>query len=85
LKLNLEEHNQILRDPNHRFFKKPKSLALAVFAVYPCHKCNKPFIGGRVSCEIGDEQLAVAEDPNKESKFVCPDCSNVQSCTKHGT
>jgi hypothetical protein len=55
LKLNLEEHSPILRNPNHRFFKKPKSLAMAVFAVYPCYKCKKPFIGGKVSCEVGND------------------------------
>ena len=51
LKLNLSEHNKILKDQSHRFFKKPKSYALAIFAVYPCHKCKQPFIGGKVSCE----------------------------------
>lgn len=85
LKLNLEKYNKILEDKNHRFYKKPKSLAMAIFAVYPCSKCKKPFIGGKVNCEIGQDDPGEAEDPNKESKFVCPDCSNIQKCPKHGS
>jgi E3 ubiquitin-protein ligase MYCBP2 len=85
LKLNLGEHNKILNDKNHRFYKKPKSLAMAIFAVYPCHKCKKPFIGGKVNCEVGQNDQVEAQDPNAESKFICPDCSNIKKCAIHGS
>jgi E3 ubiquitin-protein ligase MYCBP2 len=80
LQVERAEHEEKLADPSHRFYKKAKSYAMAIFAVYECCKCKKPFVGGKVSCE---READVNLDDGAD-KFICQKCANVKKCKKHG-
>jgi RCR-type E3 ubiquitin transferase len=62
------------------FVGNPAGYALTKFAYYLCYKCNRPYFGGGVQCEVPGQ----AFDP---SELVCGSCSHpgeVVTCNKHG-
>ena len=39
-----------LTDKDSEFFGKELEFSLAIYAFFECHKCKKPYFGGRKNC-----------------------------------
>lgn len=85
LQLDLVEYKSKLDNPKDKFYQKPSQLALAIYAIYQCTKCSNPYIGGKVSCNMAEEDVAFANDGTATAnKFICQACSDFEKCNIHG-
>jgi len=85
LKQEGKEKDVILTKKDTKYFNNPKLYAINTYAIYPCFKCQKPFIGGKVSCEReADLNDANNGEAFKPEDYVCQTCSGVTACRFHG-
>jgi E3 ubiquitin-protein ligase MYCBP2 len=85
LKFEGKENDQPMKDKDSKYYNNPTLYAINTYAIYPCFKCSKPFIGGKVSCEreqdLNDQHNGEAFKPED---YICPDCSGIAACRFHG-
>ena len=76
----LRDESVVTRGVSPRYYKRPDLYAASEFLFYECHKCGKPYYGGRRNC--GE---AVEGDPDPK-ELVCLDCSGLakNACVKRG-
>lgn len=67
-----------LTDPSSDYYGKPELYAWHSFAFYSCHKCHKPYCGGKRNCEQARDA-----DNTPPEELVCFDCSDLSAaaCT----
>lgn len=79
ININLKE----LDDENHRFHKKPIEYGFSIYSIYPCFKCKKHFIGGRVACDNPED--GEMDQQSKPEDYLCMGCTGYkQKCDIHG-
>lgn len=83
------ENDPKLMDPASPWYKKKEEYAMATFSYFQCHKCKKPYFGGKKNCEAG---ILAEEQKNKKEfkpeELVCANCCDIgvgnSNCPQHG-
>ena len=80
-------NDERLTTPGDIYFEKPQEYANHRCSFFLCHKCESPYFGGLVDCEIENAQAA---NDSKPEDLICQDCllkevgAGKPVCDKHG-